>query len=194
MATNLNKKNTPRKSDGEADPQTPSKVQRMSRSASRSKSTENLDSANDTPSPTVSSTRRSTRISAKRSKTKTKSADDSVEDEISDVKLLDDENWEYDLPPKSFFNENPDAHVHGHTFKTPKKKDGMLALAYNTPKRIIELKGFGTPKTPKTPRTPKGQTTPRTPKTPKSSRKLIQPKTPSNFRAKLQEGNCLSDL
>lgn len=210
MATKLNKRNTPLKSQGEGDvdPQTPSKVQRVRRSSSRTKNWENEDSANDvTPSPKVSSTRRSTRITEKRSRIK--SADQGVVEEVSDIKVSSDEEWEYDVPQKSYFNQNPDVHVPGYSFKTPKKKDGMVALAYNTPKRIIELKGFGTPKTPKTPRTPKGLTTPKTPKvlttpktskalttpkTPKSSRKVIQPKTPSNLRAKLQKGNSLSNL
>lgn len=188
MATKPNKRNTPLKSTGDVDPQTPSKVllRRASRSLSRSESRENVDNSNDViVSPSVISTRRSTRIIARRSKVK--SADDSADDDKPDVKLVenDSDEWEYDVP-MNYFKENPDEHVHTHSFKTPKKKDGMVALAFNTPKRIAEMKGFGTPKTPKT---PKGLTTPRTPKTPKSSRKLIQPKTPSNVRAKLQKGN-----
>lgn len=180
MATKLNKRNTPLKNNEDVDPQTPSKVlrRRATRSASRSQSCETEDSANDvTPSKATStpSTRRSARISAKRIRVKS-GADYASDDNVSDVKILDDEKWEYDVPPKNFFNENPDDHVHGYSFKTPKKRDGMVALACNTPK------------------TPKGATTPRTPKTPKSSRKIFQPKTPSNVRAKLQKGNWLYGL
>lgn len=189
MATKLTKRNTPLKSTGDADHQTPTKVlRRSSRSSSRSKSCENEDNSNDavlSPAPVIS-TRRSTRIIARRSNSKSVH-DSSNDDDLADVKELEDEEWECEVPAKkSYFNENPDDYVHGYKFKTPKKKDGMVALAYNTPKRIAEIKGVSTPTTPKT---PKGLTTPRTPKTPKSSRKLIQPKTPSNVRARLQKGN-----
>ncbi len=187
MATKLNRRKTPLKDIEDVDPKTPTKIlpERIRRVSSRSKSVEECE---DTPSPQVASTRRSTRISAKK-RTKLQSTDDSVDDdyEFPDAKSMNDDDSDYDLPVKNYFNENPDDHVHGFTFKTPKKKDGMVTLAYNTPKRM-ELKPFGTPKTPKT---PKGLATPRTPKTPKSSRKLIQPKTPSNLRAKLQKGDFL---
>lgn len=184
-----NRRKTPIKCSEDEDSRTPSKFvsDRTRRSSSHSKSGENI--ANDVAaSPEVGPTRRSTRISVKRPKLET--IVDSVKGKRSDVEpFIDDDGWEYDVPPKNYFNDNPDDNVHCHAFKTPKKKDGMVALAYNTPKRVIELKSFGTPKNPRTPKTPKVSTTPRTPKTPKSSRKIIEPKTPSNVRAKLQRGN-----
>lgn len=197
-----NQRESPVDKDEATDLLSPTKEsrKRSSRSSSRGKSCENEKSA--TIEPVTPSARRSTRISEKRAKLKSLS-DSSYDGDDSCAQLMNQsDDFEYNAPAKSYFNENPDEHVHGYSFKTPKKKDGMLALAHNTPKRVIELKGRGIPhKTPTTPKgkTPRGVQTPRTPSTPKSTRKLIEPKTPHNVRAKLQKGNfvalslCLSD-
>lgn len=205
MASTENRRKTLLK-EVDSDPHTPTKVaqKRATRSSSRSKSRsrscdtdESQPDATPSPTATTPSTRRSVRIAVRRSKRKSvhDSVDDDGDADSSEAKLSKDDEWEYDIPMKSYFNENPDNHVLEYSFKTPKKKDGMVTLAHNTPKRIIELKVTGTPKTPKTPRiqrTPKTPTrfsTPKTPQTPKSSRKLIEPKTPKTVRAKLHKGD-----
>lgn len=178
MESKLKRINTPRKSNEEGDPKTPAKItlRRSTRSLEkRNKSIENEDP--QTPKTSLNQ-RRSTRILEKRVKSVEKvdqiSEDVKREEKVMDFEAMDEQNDELST---NYFKENPDIHGHGKemfSFRTPKKKGSMVALAYNTPKMLSQLQNIGTPKTPRTP---------------KSARKLIQPKTPSHVRSKLQKGN-----